>query len=101
MIYNKARGDAPEGAIYVGRGTPWGNPFKMKNSSDLERDRVCDEHRRWLWEQIKAGAVKLEDLASLHEKDLVCHCAPKRCHAETLLKAAAWAVVELERRAAS
>jgi hypothetical protein len=28
-VWNKARGDAPRGAIYCGRGSPWGNPFKL------------------------------------------------------------------------
>ena len=26
-VYNKPHGDAPPGAIYIGRGSPWGNRF--------------------------------------------------------------------------
>ena len=26
-VYNKHHGDAPPGAIYIGRGSPWGNRF--------------------------------------------------------------------------
>lgn len=36
--------------------------------------------------------------ASLHDKRLGCHCAPKRCHADTPGAAATWAVVEIHKQ---
>lgn len=99
MILNKKTDAIPADAIYIGRGSRWGNPFPMKNGSDVERKRVIEAHRRWLWDEIKAGRVTLADLASLHGRDLVCFCAPKPCHGDTLVRAAAWAVNQLRAQA--
>lgn len=83
--------------VRIDRRTRWGNPFVMCDRSDAERARVIAEHKRWLWQQIHLGQVTLEDLSGLHGKRLACHCAPKPCHGDTLLEAAAWAVAQLER----
>lgn len=81
----------PAGAVRIDRATKWGNPFAMKNSSMEERRRVIDEYKRWLWKEITAGKVKVEDLAELAGKDLYCWCAPLPCHGDVLAKAAEWA----------
>lgn len=79
-VLNKHKDGKPAGAVYVGRGSPYGNPFVMRVSSDAERDRVCD--------RFEAEVLPTLDLAPLRGKDLVCFCAPKRCHADALLRAA-------------
>ena len=79
-VYNKNRKDVPADAIYVGRGSPWGNPFVMRDFSKGERDRVCD--------LFESEVLPTLDLAPLRGKDLVCFCAPNRCHADALLRAA-------------
>jgi hypothetical protein len=67
--------------VYIGRGSKWGNPFKMKNYSKEERNRVCDEYEEWFW---------TTDLPSqLHElkgKVLGCYCKPLRCHGDFLAR---------------
>ena len=35
--------------IYIGRGSKWGNPFKMKNNSKEERNRVCDNYEKYFF----------------------------------------------------
>ena len=83
-IYNRSKPSTiPEGAIYVGRGTDWGNPFVMRSEAD--REDVCNQFELYaLWR------LRLEPdwLKPLKGKNLVCHCAPKRCHAEMLMKLA-------------
>lgn len=78
---------------YVGRAAGsrgrWGNPFRI--GPDGTREEVIDKHRRWLWRQLCAGEVSLEELAALADKVLGCWCAPRVCHAETLVRAARWA----------
>jgi hypothetical protein len=71
------------GFITVDRGTVWGNPFVMETEKD--RDKVCD-----LFEQYAKWRLTVEPewLKPLRGKDLACWCAPKRCHAETLLRLA-------------
>lgn len=77
-VYNKHHGNTPKSAIYVGRGSPWGNPFVMTSNS--MRDVVCDRFEC----EILPGL----DLTALRNKDLVCYCAPRRCHADALLREA-------------
>ena len=95
-ILNKYKNNIPTNAVYIGRGGKWGNPFVIDKHGT--RDEVCDKHADWLRNQVKTGRITLEDLAELHGKDLVCFCAPKRCHGEILVKAADWAFTELLKR---
>jgi len=74
-VYNKHHGDAPRDAVYIGRGSPWGNRFVIGEHGD--RDQVCD---RFECEQLPDMDVR--DLAN---KDLVCFCAPHRCHGDSIL----------------
>lgn len=79
-------------AYYIGRGTPLGNPFVMKNYSDEERNRVCDEYEVWFNKQIEDNNPKvmkeLDKIMEILKRDdiiiLGCFCAPKRCHGDTI-----------------
>lgn len=75
----------PDGVDYVrvDRQSPWGNPFVM--GPDGDRDCVCD-----LFEQYAKWRLTVQPnwLDELKGKHLACHCAPKRCHAETLIRLA-------------
>lgn len=64
--------------MYVGRGSPWGNPFYIGKHGT--RDRVC--------ERFKAEILPTLDIRKLRGKNLICFCAPLRCHADDLLKKA-------------
>ena len=88
-VLNRKTDVIPKDSIYIGRGSKWGNPFKITSISD--RRRVVGLYRRHLWTKIKAHHYSLEELASLHDKNLVCYCAPLMCHGDILLRAAAWA----------
>ncbi len=68
-------------AVYIGRGSKWGNPFII--GKDGTRDEVCDKFEQGMSEQLKQAA-RLE----LRGKDLVCFCKPFRCHGDFLLKLA-------------
>jgi hypothetical protein len=76
-VHNKHHGTAPADAVYIGRGSPWGNPFVI--GVDGDRDAVCDRFERVTLPHL--------DLAPLIGKDLVCFCAPKRCHGDSILRA--------------
>lgn len=92
-VLNKYIDKIPKGAIYIGRGSRWGNPYwRGKHGT---RDEVCDQYAVLLDHAIENGTVSLEDLAALHGKDLVCFCAPLRCHGDTLEQVAEWAWNEL------
>lgn len=74
----------PPGSIYVGRGSPWGNPFVIGEHGD--RNEVVDRYCAWLNERMDEGdPVVLTGLAGFREEtSLVCSCAPARCHAECI-----------------
>lgn len=107
----------PEGAIYVGRPTMWGNPFMGRRWGHAKGVLL---HRRWLNGQIGAftlermgfcpGEIDALDrlrcrvLTSIHRlagRDLACWrpLASRWCHAEALLDLAP-AYADLERLAA-
>jgi len=65
----------PDGAVLCDRTTRWGNPFKMRNEAD--RETVCDRFRDEILPTL--------DVSELRGKDLVCWCAPKRCHCDDIL----------------
>lgn len=71
--------------VRVDRGTDWGNPFVIQSATESERNRVCD-----LYEQYARWRLTVEPhwLDPLHGKNVACWCAPKRCHAETLIRLA-------------
>lgn len=74
-IYNKHHGDAPPDAIYVGRGSPYGNPFVI--GKDGDRSEVCRKFRERVLPDL--------DLSPLRGKAMVCFCYPKQCHIEDIL----------------
>ena len=91
-IYSLRKGaePPPPGAVYCGRGTPWGNPYPMLNPSKSERDRVCDLFER---DAVLRAQAEPDWLKPLRGKSLTCWCKPTpkslvRCHAETLLRLA-------------
>lgn len=81
-ILNKHVHGIPKGAYYIGRGSPLGNPFVI--GRDGTRDEVCDKYDAWLDKQPQL----LPLIASLEGRDLVCFCAPKRCHGLTVRRRA-------------
>ena len=82
-IYNLRNGKPPSDAVLVDRRTPWGNPFPMDD--ETERDFVCDEFEDYAKKRL---TNEPDWLSPLRGKNLVCWCAPKRCHAETLRRLA-------------
>ena len=94
-VLNKYKLVAGQTGVYIGRGSMWGNPFVIGTHGD--RNAVCDKHEQHLWDQVKSGEITIQQLADLHGKNLICFCAPARCHGDTLVKAAAWAVKQLNK----
>jgi len=78
--------------IYIGRGSPLGNPYLMKNNSDEERARVLELFEPWLIEKIRekdpavmAALNRILDILKRGEDvKLGCFCAPKPCHGDII-----------------
>lgn len=89
----------PEGAVYVGRPTKWGNPYRVgsmivltgkKAGQRIDAAGVVEFFRHSIMQDSnKAEAVR--DLArrELAGRDLVCWCPlDQPCHADVLLELA-------------
>lgn len=81
-VLNKHVSEIPEDAVYVGRGSKWGNPFPI--TRDHTRADVLAMHEAWL----KTQHDLLRAIHELRGKYLVCFCAPQPCHADLLLRLA-------------
>jgi hypothetical protein len=101
----------PEGAVYVGRGTKWGNPWTIQTPQPDARTVTSPEGRIVLsavgpdadrWARTVATRSFAEwittsglDPTELADKDLTCWCPlpepgqPDHCHASVLLRIAA------------
>lgn len=83
QVFNKNAGNIPFGAVYIGRPSKWGNPFRI--GADGTRAQVIEKYRSWICERIHMVDVAKHELKG---KDLVCWCAPQACHGDVLLELA-------------
>lgn len=87
LNYYKVGKKVPDGAIYVGRPSPWGNPFSFKPGTRVtytnSRIESIDKFREYAKTRLNEEPDWLEPLRG---KDLVCWCAPLPCHADVLLE---------------
>lgn len=82
-VHNKHKDTAPPGAVYIGRGSIYGNPFVI--NVDGTREEVIAKYKVWVQEHpTLLRTIKRE----LRGRDLVCFCAPKPCHGDYLLELA-------------
>lgn len=82
-VYNKYHGNAPEGSIYIGRPSVYGNPFEI--GRDGTREEVIETYRDYVENNPELITLIQQNLRG---KDLVCFCAPKACHGDILLEIA-------------
>jgi len=75
--------------VYVGRPSPFGNPFSWK-SDTLAQFRCTQEDCLRLYETWLLGQPELvaRVKAELRGKVLACWCAPKPCHGDILARIA-------------
>ena len=74
-VLNRHLDHIPPGAVYVGRGSKYGNPYRIGP----------DGSRGIVLLKFKKNVLPTLDVTELTGRDLVCSCAPKPCHADLLL----------------
>ena len=77
LLNKRTCGEAKD-AVYVGRPSKWGNPFRVEvygRSEAIVR-----------YENFLLNSELLNDLDELYNKQIVCHCYPLACHGDILLK---------------
>ncbi len=78
----------PEPSLYVGRGTPLGNPFTVQKHGP----GALELYRRHLWQKIRGRDVAvLAAMGAITAKhSLVCSCKPRPCHGDVIVRAWVW-----------
>lgn len=67
--------------VYIGRGSVWGNPFRLApGADDAARNLVVEQYE----EHLLAHPELMARLPELRDKRLGCFCAPKACHGDVL-----------------
>jgi hypothetical protein len=82
-VLNKRHDKIPADAVYVGRPSKWGNPFKI--GRDGTREEVIEKYSTYIQSKIYNSQLNIEELRG---RDLVCWCAPQPCHADILIELA-------------
>jgi hypothetical protein len=83
----------PDGAVYVGRPTKWGNPFRVGRDPDLGEVPTVwlsvKNYRSWMTDPLRWCLPPPPDVSEIRGKDLVCWCRlDAMCHADVLLELA-------------
>lgn len=87
--------EVPPGYVYVGRGTPWGNPWRpgmngrpltgrRRRLGPMSRELVLDYYREYARQRNAQDQRWLAPLCDPSVVALVCWCAPQACHAQVL-----------------
>lgn len=79
--------------VYIGRGSPWGNPFTHIKDKTTKaefivntREESIEKFREYLYNKISTGEISVQDLLELQGKRLGCFCKPKSCHGDVLVE---------------
>jgi len=78
----------PEGVVYVGRPTKWGNPWAERLTPTAREDSISN-YREYIIANQRGSERFRKPLAELRGKDLACWCPlGQPCHADVLLELA-------------
>lgn len=79
-----AYGAVPPSAVYIGRGTLLGNPYRI--GPDGTRDEVIAKYEAYFQRMLRQPGFVTRVLSYVGDYDLACWCAPKPCHGEIVLR---------------
>lgn len=94
FVVNKYKHKPTENDVYIGRGSPLGNPFTSIKTKQTKAEVVCDsreesisKYREYINEKItKKDHNVCNELNKIYlisrskDVNLVCYCHPKSCH---------------------
>lgn len=70
--------------VYIGRGSKWGNPFKI--GVDGDRHQVIEKYQEYFKAKLESGYFTKDEILKLSGKNLVCFCKPAACHGDIIVK---------------
>lgn len=90
-VFNKHKDQIPKDAVYIGRGSSYGNPYTHMEGKTLAEFKVDtrEESIKKYEDYIRSNPELIEKVKrDLKGKDLVCFCKPLPCHGDILIKIA-------------
>ncbi len=82
-VMNRDRGDDYD--YYIGRGTPWGNPYPVGGGEGhYSRDESINLFRVHFKKTILTDESKRKGLLAMRGYKIACHCKPAACHGDVL-----------------
>lgn len=86
-VVNRHHGNIPPDAVYIGRGSKWGNPFSHRTGTKARvvvatREEAVERYEAW----VRSRPDLMNSLHELRGKTLVCFCKPAACHGDVLVK---------------
>lgn len=69
--------------VYIGRGTPYGNPYII--GKDGTREEVIEKYKTYFYKKIRNPRFKRQIL-ELEGKVLGCSCKPRACHGDIIVQ---------------
>lgn len=69
---------------YIGRGTPWGNPFAIGHGEGPDRAEVIEKFRAYFEEKVSSDSAYRNGLFAMKGMRLACFCKPEACHGDVI-----------------
>lgn len=71
--------------VYIGRGSPWGNPFAISRSEDgPDREEVIERYREYFLDKIETDLSFKKGILGLRGLRIACYCKPEACHGDVI-----------------
>lgn len=70
--------------VYIGRGSPFGNPFPIGINGD--REEVIRKYRDYFYKRLNTDVVFRQQVMGLKGKTLGCFCKPQACHGDIIVE---------------
>lgn len=91
-VHNKYHNTAPPDAVYIGRGSPWGNPYSTKPEDSkycvMKVGTVQEALKKFKQYVLSDPQLYRRVQTELKGKHLVCFCKPEPCHGDVLFELA-------------
>ena len=72
--------------VFCGRGSPFGNPFKIGDCETYTREKVISEFRSYFYKKLWTDENFRGKVHELKGKVLGCYCKPKACHCDVIVE---------------
>lgn len=76
--------DTDDYDMYIGRGSPWGNPFAISHDDGPDRTEVIEKYRELFSQKIETDEQFKRGVLGMKGLRLACFCKPAPCHGDVI-----------------